>query len=186
MEFQAGDIYLVDSDRVGARIVKFLMTAPTLWQYIWRALRHTQQKVRFYHAGMCVYDNKVIEQQGVVEYEDVYDAILKKKKAIVYRYKHLTEAQKEGLLFTAYQDLGEKYDWLLIIGRTLTWLTGIKWFTRKIQLRDHEFCVTRVAYWFYEVLGVTFGQRTWHEVTTDSIDDFCKTNTNDWEVVYES
>jgi len=182
MTYQAGDIYLVDSDHLGAKFVKFLMIAPTLWQYLWRCLPwFKQNKVIYYHAGICIGDNKVIEQQGKCEYEDVYDAITKKKAYIVFRKKDLTKEQKELLVTRAKSRLGETYDILLILGKTLTWLTGIKWFARHIQSKNKEFCVTLVS-WIYLPIE-TFGKATHHEVTTDNIEDFCREHPDKWEII---
>jgi len=179
--FKPGDIYLIDSNKIGAKIVKFLQIAPTVWQYIWRAIRRTNQEVRMYHAGIVVDDILTIEQQRVVEYGNVQDDILDRPH-IVYRNIKMTDTQRENLVKLAEQDLGEGYDVLLCFGKLLTWLTGIKWFTRILQKDEKEICVTRVAYWYYKQMGIKFGKRMWHEVTTDDIDNFCA-NSKSWEVV---
>lgn len=180
--YQSGDIFLVDSTKTGAKIVKFLMIAPTLWHWLFRKAFGGQNKVDYYHVGM-VFNDKVIEQQSKVEFEDIYDAITKKEHYVVWRRKNLSEEMKINLLNRATTDLGKGYDILLILGRTLTWLTGIKWFTRHIQSKGKEFCVTRVAGWYKEVVGTTFGCKTYHEVTTDIIDDYCKAHLDEWERV---
>ena len=46
-KYQTGDIFFTDNFRTASKIVKFLMTAPTVWQHIWRAIRGTQEEVRF-------------------------------------------------------------------------------------------------------------------------------------------
>lgn len=183
MDYKPGDIFLTDSSRLGARIVKFLMKSPTVWHHILRMITHTMNDVEYYHVGMVTKEGLVIEQQKEVEYEDIYDAITKKKKYIVYRKKNLLPEQIEDLIRTSDKDIGKSYDVLLIFGRLLTWLTGIKWFCRNMQSREKEFCVTRVALWYKVCTGETFGCKTHHEVTTDIIDDWCRARPDEWEVV---
>ena len=182
-KLQAGDIFLVDSDSFAAKMVKFLMTAPTVWHYIYRAIRGTQQKVRFYHAGICVSENYVAEQQSKVEFETVENAILNKPAYVIYRKRGLTDEEMRNLIDAAFNDLGYKYDWLLIISSFLTWFTGIKQFRSYIQLKNKEFCVTRVGKWYFQVLEETFGVLNWHNLTTDIIDDWCSFYVEDWEVI---
>lgn len=181
ISFRCGDIILTDSNRFGAKCVKFLMTAPTIWQYIWRAMRGTQQEVRFYHVGMCLSSTSAIEQQSRVQIVPI-DDILDKDKYIVYRNKFLSSEERDLLHQYATADDGEKYDILLILGKTLTWLTGIRWFTRIFQQPEKEFCVTRVAYW-YSLIDIGFGRLCWHEVTTDDMDNYCRIHK--WMVVDE-
>jgi hypothetical protein len=178
--FLPGDIFLVDSDAYYAKMVKFLMQAPTVWQWAWRKLRGTQQEVRFYHAGMLVDDLRVIEQQDIVELELITAAFLNKPH-IVYRNPRLSETERNKLVTFAKLEIGEKYDIILIFGKLFTWLTGLGFFTKLVQGIDREICVTRVAKWYQKVVGIAFGKTTWHEVTTDVIDDWCKKD--GWEIV---
>ncbi len=177
-----GDIFFTDNFSTIAKIVKFLMTAPTLWQYIWRAIRGTQQEVRFYHAGMVLNQDTMIEQQSKVKLNPTHKIF--KKNYVIWRKKGLTENEKKRLERIARADLGEGYDWLLCIGKLFTWLTGIKVFTRWIEQAETEICVTRVAYWYRQAVGETFGRKTWHEITTDIMDDYCYfINPNEWEQI---
>ena len=181
-ELKQGDIFFTDNFSTASKIVKFLMTAPTLWQYIWRAIRGTQNEVRFYHAGMVIRDGtEMIEQQSDVRIRPVEKIF--KKNYVVWRKKNLTA--DEAMLLEAYaiEDLGEGYDIVLCIGKLFTWLTWIPIFTRLIQSKEKEICVTRVAYWYFMATGETFGCKTWHEVTTDIIDDYCIARPHEWEQV---
>jgi hypothetical protein len=180
--FKPGDIFLTDSDKLGPRMVKFFMQAPTFWQWLWRKMRGTQQEVRFYHSGMVVDALQVIEQQDIVEYEEIYDAFLKKDSYIVWRKKNLSLQEADVLVQAAVDDLGQGYDLWLVIGKFLTWITGIALFVRFIQAKDKEICITRVAHW-YKAIGVDFGRKTWHEITTDIVDDYCATHPNEWQQI---
>ena len=182
-EFLSGDIFLIDSVASYAKVVKFLMQAPTVYQWAWRKMRGTQQEVRYYHAGMLVSNTHVIEQQKIVELETVEAAFLNKKH-IVYRNPRLTMESRNRLKALAEDEIGEGYDILLIFGKTLTWITGLGFITRLVQWVDKEICVTRVAKWYQKVTGITFGKHSWHEVTTDNIDDWCKLD--EWLVVSKS
>ncbi len=171
--FLPGDIFLVDSDAYYAKMVKFLMQAPTIWQWGWRKIRGMQQEVRFYHAGILFNDFYVLEQQKVVEMETVEAAFLNKPH-IVYRNSRLTDIERNKIIRFAKEELGESYDIWLIFGKMFTWITGLGFFTRIIQGIDREICVTRVAKWYQKTVGITFGMQAWHEVTTDIIDDWFK------------
>ena len=198
MEYKAqcGDIFLCDSDRTGAKIVKFFMTAPTVWQHLWRKFRGTQEIVRYYHAGMILSDEQMIEQQGKVQYGKTQKIL--SRKISIYRYKISDQnnfyygipieqriKQLQDLLKNrAIEDLGKGYDILQIVGKTLTWLTGIKLFVRVLGgiTREEEICVTRDADWYWPVCQ--FGCKTKSELTTKIMDEYCLNHPEEWEVVY--
>ena len=171
------DIYLTDDTRFIAKFVKFLMTSPTIWHWLFGI----RDEVRFYHVGLVVDENTVIEQQTVVEYDTPQNTIFSRKH-IVYRNKKLNDMDRDLIVKLAKLDLGKKLDILLVIGKTLSWFTGIGWFTEFIQQAEKEICVTRVAKWYCKGVDILFGRNNWHEVTTDDIDDYCRGNP-DWEIV---
>lgn len=175
----AGDIFVSDSDKIGAKIVKFLMISPTIWHWLFGI----RDEVRFFHPGIVIDQYRVIEQQSKVLIRSTERCIFSKSH-IVLRNKSLTDKQRNFIVTLAKQDLGEGYDILLIFGKLFTWLTGIKVFTRWIQQKEKEICVTRVAKWYYRATGITFGKKTWHEVTTDDIDDYCTIyDIGNWEII---
>jgi len=173
-----GDIFSSDSDKTSAKIVKFLMISPTIWHW----LIGIRNEVRFYHPGLVIDQNNVIEQQSKVIIRSTEKCIFSRPH-IIFRNKNLTDKQRNFIVTLAKQDLGKGYDILLIFGKLFTWLTGIKWFNRVIQAKEKEICVTRVAYWYAKATGITFGKKTWHEVTTDDIDDWCSNHPNEWEII---
>jgi hypothetical protein len=179
---QMGDIFLCDSDRPAAKMAKFFMIAPTLWQYLWRKLRHTQQVVNYYHAGMILNDSAMIEQQGVVQY-GLTQKILS-RKIVIYRKKSLTITQQMQLSAYANSDLGRGYGIALILGKTLSWLTGIIWFQDFIgrETKNQMICINRVCKWYREI--DLFGVKSYFDSTTKTVDEFCA-NSHDWEVVYK-
>lgn len=181
---KSGDIYLTDSVRLGPRIVKFLMQEPTIWHQIYHFFANTLNKVDYYHAGLVVSPETCLEQQWKVQAASVKDAIYSKQKYVIYRKTNLTTMQFFYLSQIATGEVGKSYDLLLILGKFATWLTGIKWFVRHCQQPNKEICVTRVAWWFYRAGICKFGKETWHEITTDIIDDYCKAHPLEWEVVY--
>jgi len=176
-----GDIFLCDSDRFAAKIVKTLMTAPTVWQYLWRAIRKTNQEVRFYHAGLIIDDDTMIEQQGKVQYGETQKIL--SREIIIYRKKNLTDLQRTTLVGAAARDLGDSYGVISILGKTLTWITGLKFFEDFVHWDDTDICVNKVGKWYKETVGETFGVKSYRELTTDIIDDYCYLSP-DWEVIY--
>jgi hypothetical protein len=185
MEFECGDIFLTDSDKFGPRIVKFLMAAPTLWQWLWRAARGTQEPVRFYHAGMLLSNEKLIEQQWKVQYAPASKIL--PWTVVVYRCKTLAALDginTDLIARRAIEDLDKLYDIPQLIGKTLTWLTGIKWFVRFLGWisKEEEICVTRVAHWYSGICN--FGVKDHSEITTKIIDEYCRAHPEEWEIVY--
>jgi hypothetical protein len=181
---QCGDIFLSDSDRSGAKMVKFLQTAPTVYQYIWRAIRNTQQPVNYYHAGMVLDQTNIVEQQWKFQYG--LTAKILPRKVVIYRLRGLTDHDREYLRDKAWSDLGHTYGLALILGKTLTWLTGINWFQQFLgkEFSKTEICVTQVARVYQD--NCKFGVKRYQEVTTKIIDEWCSNPLNGWEVVYRN
>jgi len=183
MDYQAqlGDIFLCDSDRLGARIVKFFMQAPTWYIWIWRYMLNKQQPVRYYHAGMVLSETQMIEQQGKVQYGDTQKIL--SRRITIYRKKNLSDTQKELLKSRAINQLGQGYGVEDIIAHTLTWLTGIRLFVVVVGAisRNRAICVNRVARWYSHI--DQFGSPDWYEVTTKTMDEYCA-KMSDWELAY--
>ena len=179
---QIGDVFLNDSDKMGAKVVKFLQTAPTLWHYIYRAIRGTQEPVRYYHAGMVLDDKTLIEQQWNVKKDELSKILT--RVVIIYRYKNIGSV-KDKVYQRAIEDIGKTYDIPQLIGKTLTLLTGIKGFVRLLGAwsKENEICVTRVGDWYEGICN--FGVKTKHEITTKIIDEYC-VYSEEWEIVYKN
>lgn len=180
---QTGDIFLTDDFSPQSKLIKFLMQSPTIWHHLWRWLRGTLQTVRFYHAGMVLNQYQMIEQQSKVLIRN-NDVIFKNNKNyVVWRKKNLTNIDKLALKCSAYEDIGKGYDIILCIGKALTWITGIKWFARNIQKAEQDICVTRVAGWYAVAINEYFGCKSYHEVTTKIIDEYCYNHLDKWHRV---
>ena len=183
IKLQTGDIFLTDDFSIQSKIVKFLMRAPTLWQYLWRALRGTLEEVRFYHAGIVISSTQIIEQQEDVRVRNV-DVIFKNNKNfVIWRKINLTSLERLRLHAVALSDLNKGYDIILCFGKFIDWILGTKIFARIIQEKEKEICVTRVAKWYLNAIGETFGCKSWHNVTTKIIDEYCLAHPNEWEQV---
>jgi hypothetical protein len=198
--YKPGDIFLVDSDASYAKLVKFLMRSTTLWHYIvgriYEGITRNQapewlmRDSHYYHAGMIVNTTQVVEQQMVVEYETI-GAAFAHKPHIVIRKKNITSEQQTTLVSFMKADLGKGYDWLLIFGKTLAWLTGISVFTLFMNLSHKEICVNRIAKVYYKLFKETWGHLSiwkslgWSLVTTTDIDYFAKNNPNLYEIIEE-
>ena len=177
-----GDIFLCDSDRFAAKIVKFLMQAPTLWQWIWRYMLNTQQPVRYYHAGLIVSDTQIIEQQGKVQYGEIQKIL--SRRITIYRKKSLTDQQRLDLVSAAVGDLGEGYGIMSVFGKLFTWLTGINWFQDIMHIGDTDICINRVAYWYSKSVKELFGCKNFKRNNTKILDEYCTNHPEEFEVVY--
>ena len=181
---KCGDVFLCDSDRFGAKMVKFLQQSPTIWQQIWRFMRNTLEPVRYYHAGMVLDDNQMIEQQSKVQYGDTQKIL--SRVIIIYRYKLITDEQRLDFRRRAEEDLGKGYDIPQLIGKTFTWIFGFKFFVRLIGgvSKDEEICVTRIGDWYDGICD--FGVPTNSEITTKILDEYCQSRPDEWEIVYKN
>jgi hypothetical protein len=185
MEYKAqcGDIFLCDSDRLGAKIVKFFMQSPTVYQQIWRWMNGKLQPVRYYHTGMILDSQVMIEQQGTVKYGETQKIL--SRRITIYRMKNLSFDDKELLKNRAIVQLGQGYGVEDVIAHTATWLTGIRQFTRVVGAlsRNRDICVNRVARWYNHICN--FGTN-WYEITTKMMDEYCSNHPEEWEVVYQN
>lgn len=180
-----GDIFFVDSKKKAPQIVKFLQVAPTVWQWLWRKMRGTNEKVLYYHVGMFHNDLNIIEQQGKVILRDSNKLLSTNNNVLIIRKKNLSVANIEVLLKTAEEDLGEGYDIVNIFGKLFTWLTGIKLFARYMQLPNQDICINRVAYWYRKGLGEKFGAKTHSELTTHTLWKHVIDRPEDFEIIFQ-
>ncbi len=184
MNLLPGDVFLNDRpNKIGVKIVKFFMTAPTLFHHLWRKIRGTQEKVRFYHPGIVARDtSKVYEQQKYVQLSDARKVIFDRKH-IVYRNKNLSDDQITFLMTIIKAEIGRGWGIVHALGRFATWLTGIKLFSRFISMPTREVSAGRVAKWYYLAFEETFGEKHYRYVTTHTIDKWCSTHPDTWEVI---
>ena len=181
--FKFADIFLNDATFFFARVVKFLMKYPTLWHFLFGKIWGWKpDEVRYYHAGLIIDDRYVVEQQWRVRVAGINQVT--EKKSIVWRRPEPLTRYEESAIMNELMSIGERqvYDWLHILGKFLTWLTGIKYFERHVQFPSREICCTLVAR-CYAAIGIDFGKSNWTEVSTDDIDDYCEAQK--WIKVYE-
>lgn len=184
-KIQRGDLFLVDSDKTGAKIVKFFMTAPTWYQHLWRKIRGTQEEVKFYHVGMFIDRNTIIEQQSKVIEKSSSKILSTGDRVCIIRKVGITAEEKDELIRIAREDLGEGYDVVNCIGKFLTWLTGITLFARYVEIPNQEICVCRGAYWYRRALEILFGAKRHSELTTHKVYKYTDANPDELKIVYE-
>lgn len=182
-DITVGDIVFEDSDRKGARIAKFFMTAPNMFLHVYRAITKTQEKVEYYHPFIIYSPEKLIEQQWKVVFDNKDN--FNQNKYIVFRRVNATPEDITNLLTNARLDLGQKWGvFHTIFGRFPTWLTGISFFARHIKLPNEEVSAGRVARWLCETYGETFGKKTYQECTTHDMVKYMKKNRN-YKIIYK-
>lgn len=181
-----GDVFIINANHTGAKIVKYLQTAPTVWQYIWRAIRGTQEEVLYYHAGIVLNSLETVEQQWKCEIGNFQRILNSKNSCLIFRLRPVFSlADGNDIIQIAIKDIGKPYGILHSIGKTITWLTGIKWFCRYLKEPNGEICINRVCKWIYLYCGLTFGERTYTELTTHIVTKYIKNNPDLFEIVYE-
>jgi hypothetical protein len=179
---QVGDIFLCDSDRTAAKMVKFLMQSPTVWQQLWRWMTKRLQPVRYYHAGMILSQEQMIEQQGKVQYGETKKIL--SRRITIFRKTGLTFQQAVDVGEAGKGDIGEGYGIISVIGKALTWITGLTLFEDLMHIGDADICVNRVAYWYWKSNGELFGVKNFRRTTTKTMDEYLMQKENGWEVVY--
>lgn len=179
-----GDIFLCDSDRLAAKMVKFLMQSPTIYHQIYRWIFKKLEPVRYYHAGMIFDEFNIIEQQGKVQLKPI-DKILS-RKIIIYRKKDLNLLDKYDIYKRAERDLGKHYGVLLVLAKAFAWLTGMFFVVNWLGRLDktHQICINRVCKWYDGVCD--FGSKGYFLDNTKTVDEYCRNNSEDWEIVYKN
>jgi hypothetical protein len=178
---QLGDIALCASTRLSAKIVMFLQQEKTIWHWIYKKIfKKPMNEVKYYHGLMVLNENQIIEQQWKVQVDEL-DKILT-RDVVIFRKNNLTSEQAEILKEAAEVDIEKTYDILLMIGKTLTFVTGIKWFAKNVQSKDKEFCISAVADWFWQI-EERFGIEAKELITTDIMEEYCLKSEH-WKVVY--
>jgi hypothetical protein len=182
MNHKKADIFLTDNEKLASKIVKFLMTAPTIWHHLfWKITgRIKKERPKYYHGGIVLNENKIIEQQGKVEINDLQK--IYKKKYIIYQNNKLTDKDRMYICSRAMKDLGEGYGIAECFGKLIGWLTGIKWFAKWFDMKDRAICIVRVAEW-YEGID-NFGVNNPNYITTKQIERYCEYNP-DWICIYK-
>lgn len=180
IELRKGDIFMTDNFSTASKIVKFLMQEKTLWHHLFKLIfRIPLNEVRFYHVGMILDQETMIEQQGKVKLNPTEKIF--RKNYIIWRKKDLIEYEAEALEVIAQNDLNEGYGILECIGKTISWLTGIKYFAKWFDMKDNAICAIRVAEWYKEAIGETFGEDDPNYLTTDKMDNYMIEHFNEWE-----
>ncbi len=182
---QPGDIGLVNSNKSGARAVKFLQTAPTIFQHLWRKIRGTQEIVEFYHVLIFINKDTIIEQQGRVIERDSNKLLNTGNRLLIFRLKEITKVQQEALIFTARESLNGGYGVISCLAKFLTWTTGIIYFARYIHYPNTEICINRTMVWYKKAINYTFGFITPWEITTHLLYKELLKNPDKYIIVYD-
>lgn len=179
---QPGDIFLIDSDSTEAKIVKFLMSSDTIWHWLIGKIYElvTKKKApnwliryqKYYHVGMIYSDTQTIEQQAKVEFQNI-SRLDGKHYAIIHRIG-MTENEQNRLIAIAAADIGKGYDILLIIGKTLSYVTGIPFFVLLLNWPGKDLCVTRISLWYWKVFDELWGRKNYNFVQTDDMYYYAK------------
>lgn len=178
---ELGDIALCASTRLSAKIIMFLQKEKTIWHWLYKKLFNLPiNKVSYYHAIMALNSKELIEQQWKIQIGELDKILI--RDVIIFRKNNLTDKEKNILYINAIQDLGKTYDVALMVGKTLTFLTGLKWFAEHIQQPDKEFCISAVADWYWQV-DEKFGLEAKELITTDIMEEYCL-KSEEWGCVY--
>lgn len=185
INIQPGDIGLVDSQKGGAKAVKFLQTAPTIWHHLWRKITNKQEIVEFYHVLMFIDKDTIIEQQGRVIERDSHKLLSTHNRVLIFRLKNISEAEQNTLVSVARGTLGGGYGVVSCLAKFLTWLTGIPYFARYIHYPNTEICINRVMVWVKDAINYTFGFKTPWEMTTHLLRKELIKNHDKYTIIYD-
>lgn len=181
---QLGDIFLCDSDRFAAKIVKFLMQSPTIYHQIYRWIFKKLEPVNYYHAGMIIDNETIVEQQGKVQLKPLSKIL--SRRIIIYRKKDLTLLDQYQLKLNVNKDMGKHYGILLVLAKAFAWLTGMFFIVNWIGRLDktHQICINRVCKWYDGICD--FGSKGYFLDNTKTVDEYCRNNSEVWEIVYKN
>lgn len=185
LQLQTGDIFLTNDYSTASKVVRFLMTAPTIYHHIlWKITgRIERERPNFYHAGMVLNEKEIIEQGRVVQIKPI-DRIFR-KDYVIWRKRKLSNDDKNALIFFATGDLGEGYGVLECFGKFLTWITGIKWFCKWFNAKNRAICVVKVCEWFWHSFITDFGVDNANYMTSKIIYDYWKAHPEEGTIIEE-
>lgn len=183
IDIQPGDFALVDSKKKAPRLVKYLMRSPTLWIDLFRMATGKLEEPLHYHALLFIDKETIIEQQGEVQSVSSEKLLNTDNRLFIFRLRD--NYPNLYLCDVALEDIGQWYGVMSCIAKTLTWLTGIKFFARYIHIPTTEICINRVCKWYYQVTGELFGAKTYLESTTWSVYKYVIAHPEKFEIVYQ-
>ena len=179
-----GDFALVDSKKFCPKFVKYLMRSPTIWHDFFRMITGKLENPLHYHALMFLNKDSIIEQQKYVQINSSKKLLNTNNNLFIFRLKGLSSIERNYLCKVAMEDLQEGYDILNCLGKFLSWVTGIKFFARYIQLPNQDVCINRIAYWIRKAFNITFGAKTHSELTTWSFYKYVIAHPEKFEIIY--
>ncbi len=186
IDIQAGDFAIVDSTRTPAKIVKYLMRSPTLYHDLFRMIIKKLEVPLHYHAVMFINKDLIIEQQGEVLERSTDKILNTNNRLFIFRMKNgISDLEKKVLISNARSDIGHWYGVMSCIGKTLTWLTNIKFFARYIHILKTEICINLVCKWYYNAFGELFGKKTYLESTTWSVYKYVIAHPEKFDIIYD-
>jgi hypothetical protein len=182
---EIGDIFLKNSNKTGAKIVKFFMQSKTVWHWIYEKITKKLQEVPYYHAGIVMtsggedFESTIFEQQWEFETSTFnYDW-----DCIVFRKRDLTLKEEDDIIKVATLHLGKKWDILNAVGKFLTWLTGLQWFANNVEIEGMDICICRVCRILKEAGIEDFNGADIDGLTTQTVYEYLE-NSPEWECVY--
>jgi len=183
VNLKPGDIVFLDSDKTGAKIIKYLMRSPTFWVDLYRIVTKTVQPSNYYHPFLVVSPNLAIEQQFKVQYKNLDNPYHNDVKYLVARKINLTSEQIQNLINIAEGEKGQLWGIINVWGKFLTWLTGIKLFGRIVRWPTQEVSALRIARWIYLSFGETFGQVHYEDNTTKTMYEYVLAHPEEWAII---
>lgn len=188
INLQKGDIIFEDSEKTGAKIVKYFMRSPSLWHDLYRIITKKVKKCEYYHPLMILNGNtnEYIEQQFRVQKGQESALLAPERHILVARKVGLSRSDKNRLQAIAEGNIGALWGILESVGKFLTFLTSIPYFARYLRWPNHHVSAVRVCQWLYETYGETFGMKTYGENTTKTMVDFIRSHPKQWQIIYES
>lgn len=141
--------------------------------------------VRFSHAMIVIDSQNVIESNiPKIRITPIEDAI-KNKNFIVLRYNNLTDKHIKVMTKSVMSLLGLRYSYYRICLMALDQILGIRYFSKKVDNKQHQVCSTFVAWCYYVATKIQFNGKHWSECDPDDIDDHIKQESKQYLVIGE-
>lgn len=82
------------------------------------------------------------------------------------------------------QTLGQKYDWLKLIGLAFVWLFRMNWWARLFSLKNKDICSEYVARFYQDWIQIPCSSEKANFTTPDHILDYCLEYPKLFEVIH--
>ena len=176
---------LLPGDQVGVQGTAWLSRA-ILWfeRFLPNAWNH-RHKPRCSHWAIVYDPHFLIEAVGRIRMAPLCE--YNNTRVVIYRRQRYADWQKKIYVGTLLEQWDSKYGWGKLVLLALDALFRTYWFTQRFGVTSYKVCSEFAAWGWQQTFGSDMvPDIDWKNVSPDLLDDFCRSNPDVWECIYDS